>query len=458
MFFVFSLRLCFGIYAQDVLPTNNGILEGDWLLKIQHKDIGVVNAMMQFENDGQNFHAFSRKGADREILGFWTASLGRIFTDDFKKGSLLRITDGITAMRNDTLRLAAIFSSVLGDNYFNGYLIDGKMHAILRNGKKEFVGSIVATKNILRVPIENYSAIIDETLELTKAKIFNPKIPKTDEWEKFEENIKRFAPKAQDDLEMVFAFFYYAGKLPISHYALIKIPNETEKKKSDAEKLLFLEELDSSNVLLRVKSFGGSAGAMDSIFGLVEKKNYRNLIIDLRNNPGGSVAAGMEMAKNLADTTFYGGVFLTQKWFKEHDSIPNPSQFSDLPHFTDANYDLIIEGIHQQKALCLKVVPKKKTFTGNVFILTSNKTASTCEPIVYGLKRRGLATIVGEKTAGSMLNGEVFKISHGYSVIVPTADYYTADGYRIDQNGVEPNIKVPSEEALDYVLENLIRE
>lgn len=446
--------------AQNVSAKMTEILEGDWLLQIQSKDIGEVNALMHFETDGQNFHAYSRKGADRDILGFWTSTLGRIFTDDFKNGCLLRITDGISAIRNDTVEMAAIFSSALGDNYFNAYIADGKMHAILRNGKKEQIGQITASKNVPNLPLENYLSIVDETLELTKLKIFNTKILNTEYWEEFEEDIKSFAPMAQDDLEMLFAFFYYSGKLPISHYALMKIPDEKEKKEkeSDVGKLLFLEELDSNNALLTVKSFGGSAEAMDSVFGLVKNENYRNLIIDLRNNPGGSVAAGMEMTKNLADTTFYGGVFLTQKWFNEHDSIPYPTQFSTLPHFTESNYELIIEGIHEKEALCLKVIPNENRYRGNVFILTGRNTASTCEPIVYGLKRRELATIVGEKTAGSMLNGEVFKVSHAYSVIIPTADYYTADGYRIDQNGVEPNIIVPSEEALDYVLENLIHE
>jgi len=31
------------------------------------------------------------------------------------------------------------------------------------------------------------------------------------------------------------------------------------------------------------------------------------------------------------------------------------------------------------------------------------------------------------------LNGEQFKLTSGFSVFVPTADYYAKDGYRIDQ-------------------------
>ena len=39
---------------------------------------------------------------------------------------------------------------------------------------------------------------------------------------------------------------------------------------------------------------------------------------------------------------------------------------------------------------------------------------------------------------------------------IPTADYYTSDGYRIEQNGVKPDIETKSEEALNKVLSELI--
>ena len=55
-----------------------------------------------------------------------------------------------------------------------------------------------------------------------------------------------------------------------------------------------------------------------------------------------------------------------------------------------------------------------------------------------------------------MLNGERFKVDGGFTQIVPTADYYTADGNRIDQKGVTPDIEVNEHEALEYVLRELI--
>lgn len=437
----------------------NSLLNGNWLLEMNSNDIGFVDAVMTFEVDTTSFIAYTRKGADRDILGFWTSTLGRIFTDDFKNGSLLRITKGRIDERGDTLILSGIFKSAIGSYYFNGKLYDGVLVAELTNSKKENRGQIKGTKKVPKLPLSDYPAIVEQTLELTQEKIFSKTMLSNKEYGKFEKKVRKVAPKIQDDLEMVFAFFYYARNLPISHYSLIKIPSEEENETKEIipDKQVFLEEKSSQVAYLKITSFSGTAEEMDSTFAIIKEKNYNNLIVDLRDNPGGSVAAGMKFATNIADTTFYGGVFLTQKWFAKHKEVPETKDYLDLPHFTQANYDLIIEGIHKEEGLCLKIIPEKETYQGNVFILTNKSTASTCEPIVYGFKQYKLATIVGGKTAGAMLNGELFAVSDGFSVIIPTADYYASDGYRIDQRGVIPDIKVESAKALEYVMKNLLK-
>ena len=96
--------------------------------------------------------------------------------------------------------------------------------------------------------------------------------------------------------------------------------------------------------------------------------------------------------------------------------------------------------------------PHTNAFKGNVYILTSNKTASTCEPIVDALKRSGRATIVGENTAGAMLSAAMFQVSGKYHLFLPIADYYNADLQRLDQVGVKPDIEVKADDALDHVL------
>lgn len=432
-------------------------LEGKWAIEFQHDDIGVANTIMNFSTDGASYCAYTRKKADKDILGTWKALLARTFTDDFKNGSLLRIEQGIIKSSNDTLLIAGVLTSAMGNYAIKGYVFNNKLFAnIISNGKKSYKGKLTGTREIPPTPLGNYSALFSESIKLTEEKIYNRKVLQTREWKQFVKSMQKIMPKIQDDLEMVFAFFYFAGKLPYSHYALMKLPETTTGDTYKENSNTFFEEKEKRIAYLRIYSFGGSSKEIDSVFSIINQRQYEHLIVDLRNNSGGSVEAGMTFVRNIVDTSFYGGVFLTQKYFNNNNHIPTPQEYKQFENFTAANFDLILEGIHSKKGLCLQVIPTKTAGDYKIFVLTNNRTASTCEPIVYGLKQYRLATIVGEKTAGAMLNGEIFKLEHGYNMIIPTADYYTADGFHIDRNGVEPNVNVNSEDALEYVLVELI--
>lgn len=457
-YFVITMLLIFSVSCNAQPKTKNETLEGKWYLDFQHNDIGFARTFMYFETDSNRFEAYSRKNADRDILGGWTSMLGRTFTKSFKQGVILRVVKGVYATENDTLKLSGIFTSPIGNYYFKGYVIGNDLYAVLTNKTSEQRGMINGTKKQVLQPLENYPDLFKTSVKLTEDKIFNKDLLQTKKWKTFVKDMSKVSTKVQDDLEMVFAFFYYAGKLPVSHYALMKIPErEDDTIIYDNSRCVFLEEKSPSTGYMKITSFGGTATEMDSIFGIIKQKDYKNLIVDLRNNSGGSVEAGMAFATNVVDSPFYGGVFLTQKWFNKHQQPPTIESYPTFTHFTEANFDLIIEGIHNTDVLCLKIIPKSTIYKGNLYILTNSKTASTCEPIVYSLKQQNRATIVGEKTAGAMLNGEIFDLDKGFNMFIPTADYYTSDGFKIDQNGVKPNIETKQEEALDYVMKNLIK-
>ena len=64
---------------------------------------------------------------------------------------------------------------------------------------------------------------------------------------------------------------------------------------------------------------------------------------------------------------------------------------------------------------------------------------------------------MGERTAGAMLSGARFPINNQYHLFLPISDFITADGYRIDKVGVAPDVERKSSEALEYVLNVLIK-
>ncbi len=452
-FFTVFISLLSLISCSAQSSIKNEQLEGKWYVNFVHKDIGQARTIIEFNTDSNSFVAHSRKNADKDILGSWTSFLGRAFTKSLKNGSLLNIEKGIYEVKNDTLHLAGILVTPMGNFNLEGHIVNNELYATLRNKSKGHLGSISGNRDIPNLPLENYKQLFENAVSLTETKIFNKEILQSKEWKAFTKEMRVSVPKLQDDLEMVFAFFYRAEKLPFSHFALMKSFEMKEGKESNQQKnYLTLEQKSHNTAYLKITSFSGTATEVDSIFSIIRQKGYQNLIVDLRNNAGGSVEAGMAFATNIIDKETFGGVFLTQKWFNNNKELPTPDDYKNLPHFTEANYDLIIEGIHQTEGLCLKIIPKEQVYQGKLYVLTNHKTASTCEPIVYELKKRNRALIIGEATAGSMLNGEMFDLVNGFKMFIPTADYYTSDGYRIDQNGVKPNVETKSESALNKAI------
>lgn len=452
-FFALFTFLLLSITSCSAQPTiKNEQLEGKWFINFAHKDIGQARTFIEFNTNSNTFTAHSRKNADKDILGSWTSLLGRTFTKSLKNGSLLNIEKGIYEVKKDTLHLAGILVTPMGNFNLEGHIVNNELYATLRNNSRGHLGTISGNRNIPNIPLENYQQLFEKAVSLTEEKIFNKEILQSKEWEVFTKKMRKSVPRLQDDLEMVFTFFYRAEKLPFSHFALMKSFEEKEKYNNQQKRYLTLEEKNGKTAYLKITSFSGTANEMDSIFTIIKQKDYQHLIVDLRNNSGGSVEAGMAFATNVIDKETFGGVFLTQKWFNNNKELPTIDDYKNLPHFTEANYDLIIEGIHQTEGLCLKIIPKEEVYQGKLYVLTNHKTASTCEPIVYELKKQNRAIIIGETTAGSMLNGEMFNLDNGFKMFIPTADYYSSDGYKIDQKGVKPNIETKSEEALNKAM------
>jgi hypothetical protein len=451
---LFSIFLAQSCSSQT---TKNTAWNGKWAVMFASTDIGEVRTFLEFEFGDSTFTAHTRENADKDILGTWKSFLGRRFTSSFAHGSLINITDGKTALRNDTLFLRGIFRCAIGNYYFRGFIKKDSLSVALLNGKFENKGTIRGSRTG-SVQLPDYSKITQKAIGIAKENIYSKALLQSKDWKSFEQNIRETSLKMKDDLELVFAFYYYAGKLPVSHFSLLRLPAKDPGGEEDKpSKQISLEEKSPETVYMKITSFAGTREEMDSAFKIIIGKHYRNLIVDLRDNPGGSIEAGMSFATHIADTAYYGGVFLTQKWYVTHSAIPSANDYNKLPVFTESNFDLLIEGIHKQEGLCLRVIPAKDRYKGRLFLLTNGSTASTCEPIIYGLKQLKRATIVGEKTAGAMLNGEFFAIEDGFSVIIPTAEYYASDGYRIDQQGVKPDIEVKEKEALNYVLNTVLK-
>ena len=456
------LLLCFlsfrggSLYANQFQETMT--LEGVWLFEMNHKDIGYAQFYFDFEHEGNKFEAHSQKGRLKNILGPTKSFLARATSKSFKKGAILHLINGTIT---DDNKLEAIFVSSLGNFRLNGTIQEGVITGSLSRKGKIFGKMMGSYKGDYEV-LENYNLIIDSALASTNQYICNPSLLEQKAYRKFKKKLTKFGDDCVDDIELIFAFYYFKRKLPFSHYFLFRPAvdkesislDEVETEKDDNK--VTLENKEHDIAILRIESFDIEPERLDSIFNILKKGKSKHLIIDLRNNPGGNIA-GLKVISNIINKPIYGGVFLTNKWFKEHSTPPAVAEYESFPVLSEANLSLLWDGIHNEKGLVIKAIPEKERYEGEVWALVNGSTASTCEPIVYSLKQHKLGTVVGTTTAGAMLNGEQFNLEHGWSITIPTADYYTSDGYHIDQKGVEPDIVV-KDNALQYVIQSITRQ
>jgi hypothetical protein len=89
-----------------------------------------------------------------------------------------------------------------------------------------------------------------------------------------------------------------------------------------------------------------------------------------------------------------------------------------------------------------------------VFLLTSGTTASGAEQFSYDLKMLKRATLVGETTRGSAHSGVFYRIDEHFGIGIPEAKPINPFSDKDwEGTGVEPDVKVPAESALEVALE-----
>lgn len=91
----------------------------------------------------------------------------------------------------------------------------------------------------------------------------------------------------------------------------------------------------------------------------------------------------------------------------------------------------------------------KKYTDKPVYVLTSNRTFSGAEEFSYNLKNLKRATIVGEITGGGANPGESYRLSDHFQVFIPTGRAISPiTKTNWEGTGVEPDVKVPQDQAL----------
>lgn len=190
--------------------------------------------------------------------------------------------------------------------------------------------------------------------------------------------------RAQVEVSSVFAQMLEPG------YGYLRITTFTEMTPGDV-----------SHALLRLKRDN--------------KSSLKGLVLDLRDNPGGVLEAGVAVADD----------FLEQGVIVSADGRTPEARFR-----MDATPGDLING-------------------APLVVLVDGGTASASEIVAGALKDHGRATLIGRRTYGKGSVQTVMPLSHGGALKITTSRYFTPSGASIQGKGIVPDIvaSAPAESA-----------
>lgn len=307
-------------------------------------------------------------------------------------------------------------------------------------------------------PIEKRIETLDKMFVQLESRIANPAWLDTDSYRAFKKSLYSEESLKMSDEQLVLFINTERKKLPFTHFSLSMKKSKSQASGSDAQPYISWRPINEQTALLNVGGFPTDPSNMIKAVSEIGVDKYDNLIIDLRGNDGGSLDAGVILARFLTTEPLDAGFYLTRKWFDNHGRQATIEDMAGFPFLEDFTYAGITK-MYQQEAFRM-VLPghNNPTFQGTVYVLSDNISASACEPLLDIVKEMEIATVVGERSNGAMLSAYWFDVNEDFRVQIPIADYQTARGDRLDKVGVMPDVLVPSQEALDHVLNVLIPE
>jgi len=149
----------------------------------------------------------------------------------------------------------------------------------------------------------------------------------------------------------------------------------------------------------------GGENEMDRILKEIQQQKAARLILDIRNNPGGS----LEVAVRMASRFVAGGSLGALEMSKGRHRVLTP------------------------------VGGKHPIFKGSVVLMANKGTAGAAEVFAAALRDRGVCRIVGQPTFGDSAMQTLITLNDGSALTITTARYLSPRGIDFAQGGLKPD-------------------
>ena len=138
----------------------------------------------------------------------------------------------------------------------------------------------------------------------------------------------------------------------------------------------------------------------------LQKKNIEGLVVDLRNNPGGSLSTVCDILDSILPKGLI--VYTKDKNGKKEEYTSDEKHRLNLP----------------------------------MSVLVNGQSASASEIFAGAVQDYGKAEIIGTQTYGKGVVQNLFDLKDGTCVKLTTSEYFTPKGRNIDGKGITPDVKI----------------
>lgn len=211
---------------------------------------------------------------------------------------------------------------------------------------------------------------------------------------------------------------------------------------------------------LRIESFEDGPKVMarvDRAFS--ELKHNQALIVDVRENGGGSLSTAMRLGDYFFPEQRPVGYFAGREGLKRRGAASmdalDPRALALFTGYSSAD---LARAMHSEGAVMLATGGRaSEAYRGRLVILIDEYCFSACEALASVAKEAGVATLVGRRTAGAMLAAFPIEIGGGWTLMMPVWDFRTPGGVRVEGAGVQPHLAVRRSGRTDAELAAALR-
>lgn len=187
---------------------------------------------------------------------------------------------------------------------------------------------------------------------------------------------------------------------------------------------------------IHIETFSGNKNQYSNFSDILNVfNNFKGLIIDVRDNGGGSEGNSDIIASHFADQ------IRLYSWIRRKNG-PGHSDFSEA----EAKY----------------IEPANRTFLKPVVLLTNKKCFSSCESFVLAMREFPHVTVIGSTTGGGSGTPILRELQNGWVYRISRWIQMTTDNYIYEGVGLSPDISIDISEAdhdnqIDSILEKAIQ-